>query len=291
MSPVSVKLGDFGVSKWIPAEAATTFHTQVSTQVYSAPEVQGLDSNSETSNYTNSVDIWSLGCVIYELLVGTRLFRSEAQVSRYYFGKRLFPEDELKALLPPIDDVGISLLKSMLMIRPEDRPTATDALENSWLTSLKSDNEESGGATDERTQGRDGSMLSKKRKNRVATYNEPRKKSERGSITEGGTKCIPGRADFWVDTGSKIGGDLPIAQSSFDASVMTLSDTAPTESLVVQTGSRKSEIVSHNFRSTHSKSPNRMRKKQAGNTPQICHQSRTQNTTLTLLTKLVTNMN
>ncbi|CUS11459.1 unnamed protein product, partial [Tuber aestivum] len=74
MSPVWVKLGDFGISKWIPAEATTTFHTQVSTPVYSAPEVLGLDSHSEASDYTNSVDIWSLGCVIYELLVGERLF-------------------------------------------------------------------------------------------------------------------------------------------------------------------------------------------------------------------------
>ena len=96
MSPVWVKLGDFGVSKRIRAQATITFHTQVLTQVYSAPEVLGLDSNSETSNYTNSVDIWSLGCVIYELLVGTQFFVSEAQVSRYFFGKRLFPEDKLK---------------------------------------------------------------------------------------------------------------------------------------------------------------------------------------------------
>ena len=55
-----VKLGDFGASKWIWAPNITTLHTQVSTPLYGAPEVQGLDSNSETSNYTNSVDIWSL---------------------------------------------------------------------------------------------------------------------------------------------------------------------------------------------------------------------------------------
>ena len=75
MSPVRVKLGDFGASKWIQAPATTTLHTQVSTPLYRAPEVQGLDSNSETSIYTNSVDIWSLGCVIYELLGGTKFIR------------------------------------------------------------------------------------------------------------------------------------------------------------------------------------------------------------------------
>ena len=107
MSPVWVKLGDFGVSKRILADGSTTLHTPVSTQAYSAPEVLGLDSNSETSDYTNSVDIWSLGCVIYELLIGTKLFALEGQVSRYYFGKWPFPEDKLQALSPPTDDVGI----------------------------------------------------------------------------------------------------------------------------------------------------------------------------------------
>ncbi|CUS11460.1 unnamed protein product, partial [Tuber aestivum] len=137
MSPVWVKLGDFGISKWIPAEATTTFHTQVSTPIYSAPEVLGLDSHSETSDYTNSVDIWSLGCVIYELLVGKRLFVSESQVFRYYLGGWHFPEGELKGLSPPTNNVGISLLKSMLTIQPENRPTAAGALGHAWLMGLK----------------------------------------------------------------------------------------------------------------------------------------------------------
>jgi len=176
MSPVWVKLGDFGVSKRVLPQATTTFHTQVSTQVYSAPEVLGLDSNSETSNYTNSVDIWSLGCVIYELLVGTKLFVSEFQLGLFFSGSWPFPEERLRALSPPTDDTGISLLKSMLEIQPEDRPTAGGALRNPWLTGLKNDSEESGDDKDEST-------LSRKRKKRRATYNEPkRRRNERNPI-------------------------------------------------------------------------------------------------------------
>ncbi|KAG0643265.1 kinase-like domain-containing protein [Tuber brumale] len=63
MPPVWVKLGDFGISKRILAQDATTFYPQVSTQVYGAREVLGLYSINETSEYTNSVDIWSLRCV------------------------------------------------------------------------------------------------------------------------------------------------------------------------------------------------------------------------------------
>ena len=105
-----------------------------------------MDSNSETSDYTNSVDIWSLGCVIYELLVGTKLFASEVQVSRYYFGKKPFPADKLKVLLPP---TRILLLKSMLLIQSGDRPTTGGALSHEWLVGLKRDSEGSGEDRDE----------------------------------------------------------------------------------------------------------------------------------------------
>ncbi|KAG0640816.1 kinase-like domain-containing protein [Tuber brumale] len=132
MSPVWIKLGNFGISKRIQ-EAARGFRTQEFAATYGAPEVQGLDSDSETSAYTNSVDIWSLGCVIYELLVGTILFPREGHVARYAFGRLPFPEDKLKGLSSPTDDAGISLLKSMLAIQPEDRPTAVGALSHEWL--------------------------------------------------------------------------------------------------------------------------------------------------------------
>jgi len=53
--------GDFGVT-----------HSQIekATSCYHSPEVLGLDSNSEAPDHINCIDVWSLGCVIYELLVG-----------------------------------------------------------------------------------------------------------------------------------------------------------------------------------------------------------------------------
>ena len=180
------------MSKRVLAEATTTFHTQVSTQGYSAPEVLGLDSNSETSDYTNSVDIWSLGCVIYELLVGTKLFASEGQVSRYFFGKWPFPGDKLKEISPPTDNLGISLLKSMLLIQPEDRPTAAGALSHRWLAGPKTGDEESGGGQDETAQSRGESTPRRKRKIELATHDKRKKRrSERDPILQDGTRCIP----------------------------------------------------------------------------------------------------
>ncbi|PUU79038.1 kinase-like domain-containing protein [Tuber borchii] len=256
MSPVWVKLGDFGVSKRILAQADTTLHTPVSTQAYSAPEVLGLDSNSETSDYTNSVDIWSLGCVIYELLVGTKLFPSEGQLCRYYFGKLPFPEDKLKGLSPPTDDIGISLLKSMLLIQPEDRPTAAAALNHAWLAGIHRDNEDSGQDQDEVTQSRDESTRSAKRKNSLSTHGRPKKRrSKRNQATLGDIRSIPGGVAFGAGAGSQGGGDLRTQNTVINTSVITRSraDTASAESLGAETGPRRSELMSHNSQITNSK--------------------------------------
>ncbi|RPB00549.1 kinase-like protein [Choiromyces venosus 120613-1] len=224
LSPVWVKLGDFGISKRIQVHAPTTFHTQVSTQAYSAPEVLGLDSNSETSDYTNAVDIWSLGCVIYELLVGSKLFFPEGQVSRYFFGKWPFPEDKLKGLSPPISDDGVSLLKSMVALQPVDRPTAKEALDHTWLMGLKNDNEDNGGDQGDVTQSQNG----------LATRDNPVvERSEINRIIQEHTKDISGDVDFRV---------IPESQSGSDPkSAILTSVIAPPEAASVEGSPLRSE--------------------------------------------------
>ena len=290
MSPIWVKLGDFGVSKRILAEATTTFHTQVSTQVYSAPEVLGLDSNSETSNYTNSVDIWSLGCVIYELLAGAKLFVSETQVSRYYFGKWPFPEDTLKALSSPTGDAGISFLKSMLLIQPEDRPTAARALRHVWLAGLKSDTEDSGDDQDQKAQDMDKSIPTRKRENRLATHDEPKKRrNKRNSLTQN-TCYMPGGVGFGADPGSRRGGSLT-SKTTIDTPVTTLSDATSAESSVGHTGARKPELIPYNFPATHPKSRKARRKKRTRRVLQTCPQGSPPYTKLSPPKKHVANEN
>ena len=152
--------------------------------MYSAPEVLGLDPNSETSNYTNAVDIWSLGCVIYELLVGKKLFVSEFQLCRYFSGTWPFPEERLRMLSPPTNNSGISLLRAMLAIQPGDRPTATRALRNLWLTGNKGGYTGGGDDKGEATQSTDWSTLSRKCKGRPVTPSRPKKPPERDMITQ-----------------------------------------------------------------------------------------------------------
>ena len=289
MSPVWVKLGDFGVSKRILADGSTTLHTPVSTQAYSAPEVLGLDANSETSDYTNSVDIWLLGCVIYELIVGTKLFPSEGQVSRYYFGKLSFPENKLKGLSPPTDDIGISLLKSMLLIQPEDRPTAAGALSHEWLAGIHSDDEGGCEDQDEVTQGRDEGTRSAKRKNSLATHDRPKKRRINNSqAKQAKTKSIPGGVALGVGAGSQSGGDPSTQKTVIDTSMMTTSpaDAASAESSGVETEAKKSELIPHNIQAAYLKGPNALRKTKISYIPQTCPQSSTL-TKLNILTKVL----
>jgi len=54
-----IKIGDFGISKIL--DGTSYANTMAGTYIYMAPEiVRGI-------KYTNKVDIWSLGCIIYEM--------------------------------------------------------------------------------------------------------------------------------------------------------------------------------------------------------------------------------
>jgi len=240
MSPVQVKLGDFGISKRILPQDTTTFHTQVSTQIYGAPEVLGLNSTSETSVYTNAVDIWSLGCVIYELLAGTRLFASATQVSGYILGIWPFPEDKLKALPTPTDDAGISFLKSMLSIQPEDRPTAADAFGNEWLVDLKSEDEDGGDDQYETAQSGEESSWSRKSEGKLTTHDERKKRRGRKNlITQDDSELAPGDVALAANPGLQSDSDPTASKSTIDTTIMTLADVASTGGALIQKGSKK----------------------------------------------------
>ncbi|ESO97096.1 hypothetical protein LOTGIDRAFT_201923, partial [Lottia gigantea] len=70
----NIKLGDFGVSRQLKLNefAATTF---AGTPCYMSPEILSQ------KGYNSKTDIWSLGCVIYELATRERAFN----VNDYFF--------------------------------------------------------------------------------------------------------------------------------------------------------------------------------------------------------------
>jgi serine/threonine protein kinase len=128
-----VKIGDFGIAKRVREGDATELRTATGTQGYEAPEIRGyveVDEQNPSSVYTNVVDIWSFGCVIYKVAAKQVPFRTGRDIKRFCDKKIPFPAEQLRGKLTTD---GIEFLQSVLVPEPLDRPTADVALQHPWL--------------------------------------------------------------------------------------------------------------------------------------------------------------
>ena len=149
-----LKLADFGLARafGIPVN---TFSNEVVTLWYRAPDVL-LGSRT----YNTSIDIWSAGCIMAEMYTGRPLFPGSTNEDelqkifrlmgtpseRSWPGISQFPEykpnfhiyatQDLRLILPQIDQQGLDLLGRMLQLRPEMRISAKDALNHAWFRDL-----------------------------------------------------------------------------------------------------------------------------------------------------------
>jgi ankyrin repeat protein len=132
-SPIWVKIGDFGISKRIQG-GESALRSVVGTHEFAAPEILGiLDNAPESSEYTNAVDIWSFGCVLYYLLTKCLPFPLSKMglLWKYCTQPTLFPEDGLKAR--NVSDAGILFIKDLMIPQPSKRKTASAALAAPWI--------------------------------------------------------------------------------------------------------------------------------------------------------------
>jgi len=117
-----VKLGDFGISRVLEgtAEAAMTV---VGTPYYMSPEV------CENKPYTYKSDVWSLGCVLYELCMLKHAFSADNLLGLVYKIVRNEYEPIPKLYSQELN----RLIKGMLDKNAETRPSVRDLLADPYV--------------------------------------------------------------------------------------------------------------------------------------------------------------
>ncbi|KAL2544221.1 Mitogen-activated protein kinase 4 [Forsythia ovata] len=156
-----LKIGDFGLAR---TTSETDFMTEyVVTRWYRAPELL-----LNCSEYTAAIDVWSIGCILAEILTREPLFPGKDYVHQLRlitellgtpndatlkflrsdnarkFIKQLpqFPKQQLSARFPNMSPLALDLLEKMLVFDPDQRITVDDALWHPYLSSLHDINDE-----------------------------------------------------------------------------------------------------------------------------------------------------
>lgn len=149
-----LKIADFGLARGagLPIQS---FASEVVTLWYRPPDV--LLGNR---NYSSNIDIWSIGCIFEEMVLGKQIFvckDSFEQLKKIFrvlgtpdekdypdldelpdwdseepkFEK--FPPQDIKKFVPKLSDDGIDLLKKMLVINPNKRISCEEALRHPYF--------------------------------------------------------------------------------------------------------------------------------------------------------------
>ena len=121
---LEVKLGDSNHSTRVEVEGERKHTLCCGTPIYIAPEF------FSDNGYSYELDIWSIGCILYTLLVGKHPFEAEfvediwQRIMRndYHVPSHISPEARI-------------LIKKLLHPNPSTRPTPADILNDPFLTS------------------------------------------------------------------------------------------------------------------------------------------------------------
>jgi len=165
-SECHMKVADFGLARSLmikETEAQPLLTDYVATRWYRAPEIL-LGSNK----YTKGVDMWSLGCILAELLLGKPVFPGTStlnQLDRVMEVTGRPTQDDIDAInsplavtmlesLPPTkpkklrdmfptaSDDAIDLIKNLLYFNPNKRLTAEQALKHPYVAQFHNPDDE-----------------------------------------------------------------------------------------------------------------------------------------------------
>ncbi|KAJ2915454.1 hypothetical protein MD484_g4944, partial [Candolleomyces efflorescens] len=161
-----LKICDFGLSRGYdaaPDENATRLTEYVATRWYRAPEIM-----LAFPRYNTAIDVWSIGCILAELLLGKPLFKGKDYVDQ--LNKILdvlgSPEERIikkigsdraqayvrslpfkktipfRRIFPTVDSQALDVMTKMLAFDPSDRLDVYQALEHPWLAAYHDESDE-----------------------------------------------------------------------------------------------------------------------------------------------------
>lgn len=113
----SAKLGDLNVSK---VARKGVGYTQTGTPYYASPEVW------RDQPYDNKSDIWSLGCVLYEMITLKPPFRAENMEG--LFNKVI--KGEIAKISQKFSEDLYKVVKLLIQVNPDKRPSCEELLQN-----------------------------------------------------------------------------------------------------------------------------------------------------------------
>ncbi|CAL5867181.1 uncharacterized protein PFLUO_LOCUS1393 [Penicillium psychrofluorescens] len=151
LDPLRVKLSDFGLSKVVQEE--TFLKTFCGTLLYCAPEVypdyemyrgefrkrrRVGDPPPKTSPYGQSVDMWSLGAVLYHILSGVPPYTGTAQDRGVQMLRTIMTTEADFDILRQagVSESGIDFVSHLLNRDPHSRPSEKECFQHPWIASV-----------------------------------------------------------------------------------------------------------------------------------------------------------
>ncbi|KAE8386286.1 kinase-like domain-containing protein [Aspergillus alliaceus] len=153
LDPLRVKLSDFGLSKVVQEE--TFLKTFCGTLLYCAPEVYPEydsyrrgevrkrrrlgDPPPKTSPYSQSVDMWSLGAVLYHIVSGVPPYMGRGDDRGAQMLRTIMTTDADFDLLrnEGVSEEGIDFVTRLLNRDPQARPTEQECFQHPWISSVE----------------------------------------------------------------------------------------------------------------------------------------------------------
>lgn len=123
---LNVQVGDFGLATSVEHKGERK-KTICGTPNYIAPEI--LDKRNNGHSF--EVDIWSIGVILYTMIIGKPPFETSKLKTTYSLIKTntySFPPNK------PISEAARSLIRSMLQARPSSRPTIAEIKAHRFFT-------------------------------------------------------------------------------------------------------------------------------------------------------------